>query len=159
MPLLRAIDRSTTWAAAGRHEQALTIIKEALALSPDDPVVLLSLGKLYLHMERYAQAEEVFRAANKIKPSARLCVMLAQILIVDGRLSEAGRLLDQAHGLDPRHGGVYLAKGTLLTAQGRPQDALAAFRRAQEVDPYRATREAQRRTERLEEFLRKMSQP
>ena len=86
-------------------------------------------------------------ATVAISPGARVCILLAQIMLVDGRLEEAAERLDQAEKLAPRHGGIFLARGDLYAIQRRPQDAIAAYKRAQRVDPYRATADRHARTD------------
>ncbi len=159
MPVMRAVDRAKSLGSAGRYEQALRVIKQAAALSPNDPKVLLTMGKTYLYMDRRAEAQESFQAAGAIRPSARLCILVAQIMLADGRLDEASKLLDQAEALDPRHGGIYLARGDLFALRRRPDEAIAAYERAWEVDPHRAAVEAQARIARLQEILRMVSPP
>jgi len=159
MPVMHAIDRANGLATAGRHDEALAIIKDVVLLSPQDPKVLLTLGKIYLYLDRLEEAEQTFRTANALRPTARICILLAQIMLADGRLTEAAQLLDQAETLEPLHGGIYLARGDLFALQGRPNEAIAAYERAQEVDPYRASREARSRIARLREILRIVQPP
>lgn len=159
MPVMRTIDRARSLGSAGQYEQALRVIKQAAALSPNDPKVLLTMGKTYLYMDRLKEAEESFQAAGAIRPSARLCILVAQIMLADGRLDEASELLDRAEALDPRHGGIYLARGDLFALRRRPDEAIAAYERAREIDPYRAAAEAQTRIARIHEILRLVSPP
>jgi Flp pilus assembly protein TadD len=159
MPVMRAVDRARGLGSAGRHEQALTVIKEADALSPNDPNVLLTMGRTYLFLNRLEEAEQTFRTANALRPAAKLCIFLAQIMLADGRLSQAAELLDQAETLEPLHGGIYLARGDLLALRGLPDEAIAAYEHAGEVDPYRASKEAQSRIARLREILRIVQPP
>jgi arylsulfatase A-like enzyme len=124
--------------AAGNARAALEMAETAARQSPGDRTVLQLLGKLYLQVGRTADAERALRAFTAIKPKADVSLLLAQILIASGRLDEAGALLDQAEALEPRHGGVAIARGDLLAVRGRPAEALAAYRHAAEIDPYRA---------------------
>jgi arylsulfatase A-like enzyme len=124
--------------AAGRPAEALELARRAAARSPRDRTVLNTLAKVYLRLGRLKEAEESLRALRAIQPKADASVLLAQILILDGRHEEAGRLLDEAERLDPRHGGVHIARGDLLARQGRGEEARASYERARKVDPYRA---------------------
>ncbi len=153
MPVMHAIDRANGLATAGRYDEALAIIKDVVPLSPQDPKVLLTLAKVYLYLDRLEEAEHTFRTANALRPTARICIFLAQIMLADGRLTEAAQLLDQAETLEPLHGGIYLARGDLFALQGRPEEAIATYEHAEEVDPYRASREARSRIARLREIL------
>lgn len=159
MPVMRAVDRAKGLGVAGRYDEALRVIKHAAAASPNDPKVLLTMGKTYLYMDRLTEAEESFLAANAIRPSARLCILVAQIMLADGRLDQASELLDRAEILDPQYGGIYLARGTLLALQRRPDEAIAAYEYAREIDPHRTGAEAEKRIQGLQEILRRVSPP
>lgn len=135
--------------AAGRAAEALEVARRASARSPHDRTVLHTLAKIDLRLGRIADAEAALRAFRAIQPKADDSILLAQILILDGRLEEAGRLLDEAEGLDPLHGGVHIARGDLLARLGRTEEARASYERARKVDPYRAGGTAAARLGRL----------
>ncbi len=124
--------------AAGRLPQALATAKRALARSKGDRSVLFAAAKIYLRMNRLKDAEDALRAFTAIQPKADVSVLLAQVLILDGREAEAERLLAQAESLDPRHGAVWIARGDLALKRGNKEDARAAYEKARSVDPYRA---------------------
>jgi Flp pilus assembly protein TadD len=135
--------------SAGRAAEALELARRASARSPHDRTVLHTLAKIDLRLGRLGDAEDALRAYRAIQPKADTSILLAQILILDGRLDEAGRLLDEAEGLDPLHGGVYIARGDLLAREGRTEEARASYERARKVDPYRAGGAAAARLARL----------
>jgi arylsulfatase A-like enzyme len=135
--------------SAARPAEALEFARRAAARSPRDRTVLNTLAKIHLRMGRLKEAEDELRALRSIQPKADASVLLAQILILDGREEEAGRLLDEAERLDSRHGGVYIARGDLLARQGRTEEARASYERARKVDPYRAGGAAEARLARL----------
>jgi Flp pilus assembly protein TadD len=140
---------ANTRLAAGRLAEARALAERAAARSPHDRTVLHTLAKIDLRQGRLKDAEDALRAFRAIQPKADASILLAQILILDGRLDEAGRLLDEALGLDPLHGGVYIARGDLLAREGRKDEARASYERAREVDPYRAAGAAAARLARL----------
>lgn len=125
--------------SAGRLPQALAVAKRALARSKGDRSVLLAAAKIYLRMSRLKEAEDALRAFTAIQPKADVSVLLAQVLILDGREAEAEALLGQAESLDPRHGAVWIARGDLALKRGRKEDARAAYEKARALDPYRAS--------------------
>jgi choline-sulfatase len=131
--------------SAGRAVEALKLAQRAAARSPRDRTVLNTLAKIHVRMGRLKDAEDALRALWAIQPKADAAIPLAQILILDGRVEEAGRILGEAERLDPRHGGVQIARGDLLARQGRKEEARAAYERARQVDPYRAARLAEAR--------------
>ena len=131
--------------AAGRPGEALEHARRAAARSPRDRTVLNTLAKIQVRLGHLKEAEDALRALRAIQPRADASVLLAQILILDGREEEAGRLLDEAERLDSRHGGVHIARGDLLARQGRKEEARASYERARQVDPYRAAGAAEAR--------------
>lgn len=135
--------------SAGRPAEALEVARRASARSPHDRTVLHTLAKIDLRLGKLGDAEDALRAFRAIQPKADASILLAQILILDGRLDEAGRLLDEAEALDPLHGGVHIARGDLLAREGQTEEARASYERARKVDPYRAGGAAAARLARL----------
>ncbi len=156
MSVSKAIDEAEGLATAGLAEEAFVIISGVVKEFPRDPKALIALGKVYLHQDRLAEAEETFVKAHAIRPSAQACIFLAQLMVSQQRVEEAASFLDQAEVLEPLHGGIYLARGDWFTLQGRPLEAIAAYEYAKKVDPYRAGREAESRILKLRNFMRKL---
>jgi arylsulfatase A-like enzyme/Flp pilus assembly protein TadD len=122
----------------GRVREALAVISAAAKESPNDRSVLYAQGKIYLRLGRIAEAERALRAFREIRPKADVSLLLAQILILGARYDEAGALLDEAESLEPRHGGIFIARGDMQARQGRADEARRSFEKARAVDPYRA---------------------
>ncbi len=137
----------------GRAREALGLVLEAARDSPRDRSVLQAQGKIYLRLGRIPEAEKALQAFREIRPKADVSLLLAQILILDGRYEEASALLDEAEALDPRHGGVFIARGDMLARQGRPTEARQSFEKARQVDPYRAANLAAARLAALEKAV------
>ena len=150
IPVAVAVVEANARLMGGRPQDALTLALDAARRSPRDRTVLQLLGKIYLRLGRLKEAEKVLRDFTAIRPKSDVSLLLAQILILDGRLDEAARLLDQAQALDPDHGGVLIARGDLLAKQGKPHEARAAYERAARLDPYRAKGAAAARLKKLD---------
>ena len=134
---------------AGRLAEAVPLLTRALRESPRDRSVLRAAGKLFLRQGRLRDAEMAFRAFTKIRPAPDVSLLLSQILLLDGRIDEAEHLLREAEALDPRHGGVQIAWGDLEARRGRVEDARVRYRKAAEVDPYRAAGAARARLRKI----------
>jgi len=145
-----AIIQANGLLASGQPQKAIALLEAQLPRSPRDRSLLQSLSKAYLRAQRLKDAERVLRAFRDIKPKSDTSLLLAQILILDGRHEEAGRLLDEAQALDPQHGGVFIARGDLLARQGKRDEARAAYEKARQVDPYRASGAAEKRLQDLQ---------
>ncbi|MFH1680861.1 MAG: sulfatase-like hydrolase/transferase, partial [Candidatus Eisenbacteria bacterium] len=137
MPVLGLLDRANIYLRAGRLDQALDSIRRAADRSPRNREVLRTMGKVFLFMERDGEAEDTLRAALALRPHPDICLLIAQLMIKQDRREEARGMLAQAAALDPMHGGVEIARGDLLMKEGKPGEAIAAYRRAAEIDPYR----------------------
>jgi len=150
MPVLRLIDQANALVRGGKLQPALAAIRQAEARSPRDRTVLRTKGKILLFLGHDAEAEKALRAANAIQPHPDACLLLAQVLIKHGRLEEAQPLLEQTLELDPLHGGAFIARGDLQRQQGEIEAALASYRQAIEVDPYRTGETARQRIAQLQ---------
>lgn len=153
MPVLEGIDRANALVRAGRLDQALTAIRRAAAISPRDPRVLLTMGKVLLFQEREAEAEEALRGSIGFHPIPDACLLLAQLLIKQERFAEAEAALAQGEQLDPRHGGFWIARGDMAGLRGDHRAAVAAYQRAIEVDPYHVSMAARARIQQAEAKL------
>jgi choline-sulfatase len=153
MEILQAIDRANGLVRAGRLDQAYTAIRKAAATAPRDARVLQTMGKILLLQNQDAEAERVLRRSLEARPNADVGVLLAQLYIKQKRYADAQPVLDQAAALDPYHGGVWIARGDSESFQGRYREAIAAYRKAEEVDPYRLALAARARIQEAEQKL------
>jgi Flp pilus assembly protein TadD len=128
----------TTLAALGdwldgerRHDEAEAVYREALAIDPDVPWVLNSLGYMnVLRGVRLAEALDLIRRAVEISPLSPHCLdSLGWALFRLGRLSEAEAALRKA--LARNEGPVLLDHlAQVLSARGELEEALGVWRRA-----------------------------
>jgi arylsulfatase A-like enzyme/Flp pilus assembly protein TadD len=145
MPLQRILIESRSFRREGRLEEALARASEARKFAPKDLEVLEENGLVFIEMNRLPEAEEALRAYTALKPNPNILMLLAEILAATGRRSEGEILLQQAMELEPDHGGVMITWGDFLAARGKYGEAMSWYRKAKEVDPYRATAVADRR--------------
>lgn len=143
--IANALVDANALAATGRVAEAIAAAEAAYRLSPRDRSALQALGKLYLRAGRIREADRAFRAFSEIRPKADVSLLLGQIALLDGKIEESGRWLEQARDLEPKHGGVYIALGDLALRQGRAASAAELYTKAIEVDPYRASSAARGR--------------
>jgi arylsulfatase A-like enzyme/predicted negative regulator of RcsB-dependent stress response len=138
---------------AGNFDEADRLLDDAEARGQRERSLRLARAKLELRRNAPAAAEPVLREllAERVDPEVDL--PLAQILILDRRLEEARALLDRIAAEEPDYGALWIAEGDLLLQLGRPREALPMYRRAIEVDPYRAGGLAAQRAQRLEAAL------
>ena len=72
-----------------RYEEAAVLIELALALSPDDPAIMDSLGWVYYKLGQYVQSESLLRKAHAAFPDPEVAAHLGEVLWAQGREVEA----------------------------------------------------------------------
>jgi tetratricopeptide (TPR) repeat protein len=72
-----------------RHQEALTLIRRALALQPDDPAILDSMGWVHYRLGDHATALGYLRDAYGRFPDHEVAAHLGEVLWVSGQQAEA----------------------------------------------------------------------
>jgi arylsulfatase A-like enzyme/predicted negative regulator of RcsB-dependent stress response len=158
MPVMDKILEAKSLTRRGLHEEAFAAIQEAAEAAPHGRVVQHQIARLCLMMGRVDEAEVALRKCIAIRPRAQTFVLLAQILILDGRYDEANSLLLQAKTLEPKLGMIYIAHGDFAKAKGRLKEARDSYLHAAQVDPYRAEPFAKSRLAELRELIGRLKQ-
>lgn len=130
----------------GNFGKARKILEEALESFPNDHTILQAAGKVEERAGKLEKAEEFYKKSIDLQTSARSLLALAMIEIKKSQkspnskdprvhspalhLSNAVDLFEKAIAVDPRHGAVYNAYGTLLLRRGRTDVAREIFARA-----------------------------
>jgi tetratricopeptide (TPR) repeat protein len=115
--------------------EAVTEAQNGLAPNPKSYALRLRLGAAYLAAGRYAESESVFRdlvAAGDPLPLGY--VGLAQVLLRTGRAADAATELADA---EKKLGAKFLLsyfRGLALARAAKPEEALAAFQQAVQLD-------------------------
>jgi tetratricopeptide (TPR) repeat protein len=107
------------------------------ALYRDDPNVHLLKGLLFERRQQYAEAEQEFRASLAINENGGVWYSLASLYGKQGRTAAALEALKRAAGLSLQPFNIYMTMGKLQIALNHPEDALAAFDKAEKSSPYR----------------------
>ena len=116
---------------AGRFDEAIAALREALRLSPYDPVIYSDIGTLCLLTNRGDSALDCFENAIGLNPRFAVAhYNLGATLEQQGRGQEAIASLRCAIKLLPTLGQAHSRLGNLLLAQGEREEAMACFRRA-----------------------------
>ena len=153
LPLMHHLRDAKQALAAGRLEQAESDLQALLAKSPRDRAALSMLGQVHLARGRYAEAEQAFRARTEIRSDAVGLAFLANALMLQNRFREAEEALDQAAALEPDNGVVPFARGDLRLMQGRPEEAIALYTRAGEIDPVHFGAKAGQRVQQVRRMM------
>lgn len=86
-----------------RFAEALSYIERALALKPDDPAILDSMGWVQFRLGNSEQALEYLRKALALIPDGEIAAHLGEVLWVLGRRDEARSTWEAALDRDPDH--------------------------------------------------------
>ena len=90
--------------------EALELIKKAIALMPDDPQIIDSLGWVYYRMGDMDKALEHLREAYAAKPDVEIAAHLGEVLWTTGARDEAMKVWREASGREPKN---EVLRGTL----------------------------------------------
>jgi tetratricopeptide (TPR) repeat protein len=121
--------RATALESAGRWEEAKGALHSALAVAPEQPLVLNFLG--YTKLERGEDldlAEAMIRKASSLAPEdASITDSLGWALYKRGRLPQAIETLQRAAAADPQQAEIHEHLGDALFAVGRRYEARFAW--------------------------------
>ncbi len=93
-----------------RLPEALELIKKAIALMPDDPQIIDSLGWVYYRMGDIPNALKHLREAYEAKPDVEVAAHLGEVLWTSGARDEAMKVWREASGREPKN---EVLRGTL----------------------------------------------
>lgn len=109
---------------------------KALALSPKDPMLRMSLAVLYLDSDRPHEAIPQAEEAVRIAPSNPAThITLGRAYFASGEEEKAATEYEAAVKLDPKNGEAYLALGQMRVFQHRTPAAEEALQQAIQVSP------------------------
>jgi type IV pilus assembly protein PilF len=124
--------------AAGRLNEALAALDEAIEAEPDRAVIYHNRGLICLQGGRLEDAEEAFQKVLSLDPSYTDAHNFLGVVYKElGKPVEAEEQFKAALA-DPVYQTpqmVYLNLGLLYRSEGRDKDALGQFRRSVEIDP------------------------
>jgi tetratricopeptide (TPR) repeat protein len=132
---LRAMDQlGVIFSALDRPEDAERTLRRALSIRPDDPDVLLHLGRALMELGREAEADEFLRKFETLRPQRARGPWRQAGMIESATLSSTERVERQiqrlrgeasAHPDDPE---LRLRFASLLATDGRVSEATTEFR-------------------------------
>jgi tetratricopeptide (TPR) repeat protein len=86
-----------------RYQEALGLIEKALALKPDDPAVLDSMGWVQYRLGNLEEAERYLRQALERLQDGEIAAHLGEVLWAKGQKDAAWRVWEEALAADPDH--------------------------------------------------------
>ena len=119
----------------GKLADAEKLYQGIKTIAPNDPKAYQALGLFYLASGQKEKAAAEFRAMMASKPKdTSVKLNLVETLIDLNRIQEAADVEQQVIRDDPSSPRALLAKGRILIAQGRPQDAIPPLEQAVQTD-------------------------
>lgn len=116
--------------------QAITMLRQALALSPDSWHANYNLGYTFMLQHQYAEAEPYLEQAIRVAPdSAEQYAYLGVAQMELGKLPAAETNLRQAIQRSPRGHHYHYVLGMILEKEGRKVEAQAEYRAELGIDP------------------------
>jgi tetratricopeptide (TPR) repeat protein len=86
-----------------RHDEARTLIERAIALSPDDPAIIDSMGWVQYRLGNLPEALRWLRRAYSLNPDGEIAAHLGEVLWASGKKREARATWKRALALEPDH--------------------------------------------------------
>ena len=107
-----------------------------VSLSQQHLALLMEAGYIYLGMQRYQEASEVFEGVHALKQESEIpLVALAGVSFCQGKLKEAKKIYEQALKLNPDslYGKAYLAES--LFFDGQKDQAIELLKEVDRAEP------------------------
>jgi tetratricopeptide (TPR) repeat protein len=122
----------------GEAKAAEGLLRRALALRADDPLLHAALGEAYHRRKIFADAERAYRRALELNPQlVKAHLRLSDLLRDAGRFDEAQASARRAVELDEESPLGHFAAAMAQKSMGRMDAAIEGFERARALDPER----------------------
>lgn len=130
------IMRSQAARLAGRTEEALAELRQAVTVAPSDPIAHQALGKLLAGQGQLEAALGEYRKAVELDPAAaELKVDLGLLLEQSGDRAAAGKLFREALAKNENLAPAHFGQARLALAEGKPGPALEALGQVLQLEP------------------------
>ena len=119
----------------GDLERALIILRRAAGIEPRNHRVLVNLGNVLHHLERFEEGKATYKRAMGVAFRPFLLSNLGSLLRKSGDFEAAERALRKAVLAEPDNSGSLYNLGNLLKEIGRPDEAAAMYRLGVAIAP------------------------
>jgi tetratricopeptide (TPR) repeat protein len=115
-------------------DQAIEEFEKIIALDPKSVEDRMVLGQLYTVKHQPEKAEEQFKLAQQIDPDSEDVILnLSRVYAENGDLAHAAKIIEDVPAAD-RTPKMEFALGAAYDQLKRPKDAIAAYKRAADLD-------------------------
>ncbi len=116
-------------------DQAITEFEKIVSLQPKSVEDHMVLGSLYTVKHQQAKAEQQYKIAQDIEPESEEVVLnLARVYVESGDIDRAIKLIEAVPQAD-RTARMEFTLGAAYEQLKRPKDAIAAYKRAADLEP------------------------
>ncbi len=124
----------------GRHDLALEDFQRALALKPNDPIILNAIGMSLLKLNRVPEAMKALDAAIAADPgNAQSHYRKGIVAATAGNHDMAQAAYERAKEIDPNHAEATASLASIAARKGEGEKARTLARRALELKPHQPT--------------------
>jgi len=120
-----------------RDREAQESLSRAAALYREDPSVHFLSALLFERGQRYAEAEQEYRASLAITETSSVWYSLSLLYGKQGRTADALHALEHAAELSMQPYNIYVTMGKLQMVLNNPEQSLVSFAKAERNSPYR----------------------
>ena len=121
--------------AQGRGDESLDLLKDTVAVHPDNPNLWMALGNVYLHLGFMENAVAVFLQILRIdSDNVSACYRLGKAYLGLNHYQQAIRAFLKATRLDPAHIPSWQELGEIYQQLHRSKNAKKTYRRLLELD-------------------------
>jgi tetratricopeptide (TPR) repeat protein len=131
-------NRGTARIRSGDLDGSLRDLNEALASTPESPLLLTMRAAAYHAQKQYTEALQDLDAAMRLLPNTASYYNRGNVYYDLGELDKAIGDYDRAIELDPKNSSALARKGFALSLQGKHQEAFTNYKRAIAIDPANA---------------------
>jgi tetratricopeptide (TPR) repeat protein len=115
----------------GSYDQAIEAYESAKRVNPNNPGILVDMGRSAFFAERYDEARGFVDQALEEKPRfVNAVFLLSQIQVQEGEIDNAIRSVQASIDIQPNDSNLYLQLGLLRYNEQDYQGAIGAFERA-----------------------------
>ncbi|MDH5666203.1 MAG: tetratricopeptide repeat protein, partial [Nitrosopumilus sp.] len=118
------------------YKKSIEMLDNAIQLDLDNAIALNEKGQVYLDIEEYALARDIFTDVLELDEKDISALLgMAELNFLENKNIKAEQFYDKVLSLDPDNLEGLLGKANVLQNLGRSDDALRYFDEALEVDP------------------------
>ncbi|TVQ75120.1 MAG: sulfotransferase family protein [Phycisphaeraceae bacterium] len=120
---MEIVQRSIAAQSAGRYDEAVALLRQAVRINPNDVDMLRALAQRFIILNEHDEPEKLLRAALRLRPrSWELHYELGSVLLRHGRVHEAMQCMRKSVECNPPQAMPIVELARLLDQSGKLDD-------------------------------------